>query len=73
MSVLKIIWDETFGLFVDDGALALQVVVLIALLAAAVKLGGLAPLLGGGLLILGLLAILAASLRRRTRAQARGR
>lgn len=68
MTLLKMIWDETFGLFVDDGALALQVVALIAALTAAVKLAGLPPLMAGGLLIAGLLAILAASLWRKTRA-----
>lgn len=67
MSILKMIWDETFGLFVDDEALALQVVALIAALTAAVKLAGLVPMMAGGLLIVGLLAILAASLWRKTR------
>jgi len=65
MTMMKVIWDETFGLFVDDGALALQVVVLVAALTAGVKAFGLAPLLAGGALILGLLAILAASLWRK--------
>ena len=67
MTVLKLIWDETFGLFVDDEALALQVVALIAVLTAAVKLAGLAPLAAGGLLVAGLLAILGASIWRKTR------
>ena len=67
MTILKAIWDETFGLFVDDGALALQIVILIAALAAAVKLAGLPPLLAAALLIVGLLSILAVSLRRKAR------
>ena len=67
MTILKAIWDETFGLFVDDGALALQIVILIAALTAAVKLAGLPPLLAAALLIVGLLSILAVSLRRKAR------
>lgn len=69
MSILKLIWNETFGLFVDDGALALQVVILIAALAAGVKLAGLPPLWAALLLIAGLLGILAVSLKRKTRSR----
>lgn len=68
MRILRMIWDEAFGLFVDDGALALQVVALIAALTALVKLAGLSPLVAAGLLILGLLVILASSLWRKVRA-----
>lgn len=67
VNLLKVIWDETFGMFVDDGALALQVVVLIGVLAGAVKLAGLPPLWAAPLLIMGLLGILALSLRRKVR------
>jgi hypothetical protein len=67
MTILRMIWDETFGLFVDDGALALQVVVLIAALTASVKLVGVPPLLAAMLLIVGLLGILAVSLLRKVR------
>ena len=64
MTLLRTIWDETVGMFVDDGALALQVVVLIVALTVAVKLLGLAPLLAAILVLVGCLAILAFSLRR---------
>ena len=67
MNLLKTIWDETLGMFVDDGALALQAVILIAAVAGAVKLLGLAPLFGGVLLLIGCLAALAQSLWRKTR------
>ncbi|MBI1417804.1 MAG: hypothetical protein GC146_11325 [Limimaricola sp.] len=63
LSVLK----ELFSLFVDDGNLALQVLVLIAAVTALVRLAGLAPLAAGMLLLLGCLAILAVSLRRALR------
>ncbi len=67
MNLLKVIWEETLGMFVDDGALALQAVVLIAAVTAAVKLAGLSPLWGGGLLLAGCLTVLALSLLRKTR------
>lgn len=64
MSLLVSLLGELFGLFVDDGSLALQIVGLIALVTAAVKLAGLAALWGAGLLLVGCLVILALSLRR---------
>lgn len=67
MTILRMIWAETFGLFVDDGALALQVVILIAALTAGVNLVSLPPLLAALLLIVGLLGILAVSLWRKVR------
>ena len=67
MCLISAILSELFSLFVDDGSLALQVVGLIAVVAALVKLAGLAPLWGGGLLLLGCLCILALSLARMAR------
>lgn len=67
MTLLKMIWDETLGMFVDDGALALQAVILIAAVGGAVKLLGLPPLIGGAVLLIGCLAALGLSLRRKTR------
>ena len=67
MNLLKTIWDETLGMFVDDGALALQAVILIAAVAGAVKLLGLSPLLGGAVLLIGCLVALGLSLARKTR------
>ncbi len=69
MNLLKLIWDETLGMFVDDGALALQAVILIAGITAAVKLAGLSPLLGGVLLLAGCLVVLGLSLLRKTRSR----
>ena len=64
MSTLKAILSELVGLFVDDGALALLAALLIAIVAAAVKLLAL-PALGGAILLLvGCIAILADSVRR---------
>lgn len=67
MKLLKLIWDETLGMFVDDGALALQAVVLVASVSAGVKLMGLPPLTGGLLLLAGCLVVLAFSLARKAR------
>ncbi len=66
MKPLAVIWTETLGMFVDDGALALQAVVLIASVAAAVKIMGLSPILGGVMLLAGCLAALGLSLLRKT-------
>lgn len=67
MTLLKIIWEETLGMFVDDGALALQAAVLIAAIAASVKLLSLHALLGGMLLLVGCMVVLALSLLQKTR------
>lgn len=67
MPLLTSIFRELLGLFVDDGALALHLLALIAAVAAAVRLAGLDPLLGGALLLVGCIAILALSLRRMLR------
>jgi hypothetical protein len=67
MTLLRGILTELWGLFVDDGNLAAQALALILLVAALVKLAGVAPLAAGGLLLLGCLAILALSLWRRAR------
>ena len=68
MSVIRLIGREFLGMFVDDGNLALLALVLVAAIAAAVKLLALPPLLGGALLLVGCLAILLLSVRRAARA-----
>ena len=40
MNLLRQIWDEVTGMFIDDGALATQVAVLIALVTLAIKVAG---------------------------------
>ncbi|AZO32393.1 hypothetical protein [Mesorhizobium sp. M1B.F.Ca.ET.045.04.1.1] len=64
MNVVRLILKELVGMFVDDGSLALLVLILIALITAAVKLVALPPLIGGLLLLAGCLAILSQSTRR---------
>jgi hypothetical protein len=67
MNAIRLIAKEFFGMFVDDGSLALLALVLVAVIAAAVKLVALPPLLGGALLLVGCLAILLLSVRRAAR------
>ncbi|PBB25220.1 hypothetical protein CK228_30590 [Mesorhizobium sp. WSM4312] len=68
MSVIRLVAREFLGMFVDDGNLALLALMLVAAVAAAVKLLALPPLLGGALLLVGCLAILLQSVRRAARA-----
>jgi len=68
MNAVRLVAREFLGMFVDDGNLALLVLVLVAAVAAAVKLLALPPLLGGVLLLVGCLAILLQSVRRAARA-----
>ncbi|MDE3027450.1 MAG: hypothetical protein KGH84_03520 [Paracoccaceae bacterium] len=67
MKFITSLFNEILGLFVDDGNLALQVLGLIIIVALAVYWGGLAPLVGAGVLLLGCIAILVLSLRRMLR------
>ncbi|QND58037.1 hypothetical protein [Mesorhizobium huakuii] len=68
MNAIRLVAREFFGMFVDDGNLALLALVLVAAVAIAVKLLSLPPLLGGVLLLVGCLAILLLSVRRAARA-----
>ncbi|OHV89944.1 hypothetical protein [Mesorhizobium sp. ORS 3428] len=67
MNVVRLALKELVGMFVDDGSLALLALILIALIAGAVKLLALPPLIGGMLLLVGCLAILLESTRRAAR------
>jgi hypothetical protein len=71
MNVIRLVFKELVGMFVDDGSLALLALILIALITAAVKLLALPPLIGGLLLLAGCLAILLESVRRAARGRAR--
>jgi len=67
MNAVRLIAREFFGMFVDDGNLALLALVLVAAGVAAVKLLALPPLIGGVLLLVGCLAVLLHSVRRAAR------
>lgn len=64
MSFLREFLEEAIGLFIDDGALAVLCVALIALVSALVMLLGFSALWGGILLLAGCIAILAWSVLR---------
>jgi hypothetical protein len=64
MNLLRQVWQEIVGMFIDDGALATQVAVLVALVTLAIKVLGVPPLWGASLLIPGCVAILGASVMR---------
>ena len=66
MTFIRGLFAELFGLFVDDGSLAILSLCLVAVVAALVKLTGLPALLGAALLILGSLTILSWSVYRAT-------
>ena len=69
--MIRLVFKELVGMFVDDGNLALLALILIALVTAAVKVLGLPPLVGGVLLLAGCLAILLESTRRAAGGRAR--
>lgn len=71
MTAMKTVLAELIGLFIDDGALALAAVALIAAVAAAVRWAGLPGLDGALLILFGSLLILAESLARAARVKRR--
>ena len=64
MNLLRQIWDELVGMFIDDGALATQTAILVAVVALAVKFLGISALWASALLIPGCIVILGASVMR---------
>ena len=67
MKIIRAIVTELLGLFIDDGALALFTVGLIAIVCAAIKLLEISPIIGGIALFIGYVAILAESVLRFSR------
>ena len=68
MTIARLVVKELVGMFIDDGNLALLALILIAAVTASVKLLAMPPLFGGGLLLVGCIAILIESVRRAARA-----
>ncbi|MGV8856858.1 MAG: hypothetical protein ACOH2L_19780 [Devosia sp.] len=69
MNLIKQAFEELLGLFVDDGSLALHLVLLIAAVTLAVKFASLSPLFGALAILAGCLVILVVSLRKKARGQ----
>lgn len=61
MRLVQGLIEEVFGLFIDDGNLALLSVILVAVVAALTKLLGVPPLVAAGVLLVGCLLILSVS------------
>ncbi|PBB91136.1 hypothetical protein CK215_18265 [Mesorhizobium sp. WSM3864] len=72
MKIVRLVLKELVCMFVDDGSLALLALLLIALVAGAVKLLALPPVAGGVLILIGCLAILWESTRRGARGGGKG-
>ena len=68
MNLASTIMKELFGLFVDDGSLALGVLLLVAGLALALHLG-LPPIIAGPLLFAACAALVVENVRRSARAK----
>ncbi|TAV44005.1 hypothetical protein ELI02_25640 (plasmid) [Rhizobium leguminosarum] len=67
MNILTVALKEFFGMFIDDGALALAALLLAAIVGVLVKFAHVDALLAAALLLLGCLLILAESLTRAAR------
>jgi hypothetical protein len=67
MSALGAVFRELLGLFVDDGALALEILAVVMLAAISAALISDAPLAAGAILLLGCLGVLSASVARAAR------
>jgi hypothetical protein len=67
MNMLRAVLRELIGLFVDDGALALEILAVVGLAAIAAALAPGLPLATGAVLLLGCLGILSASVARAAR------
>jgi hypothetical protein len=61
MNILRAILRELTGLFVDDGALALEILAVVTLAGIAASLMPDIPLATGGILLLGCLGVLFAN------------
>ncbi|WP_327212526.1 hypothetical protein U8Q06_27030 (plasmid) [Rhizobium beringeri] len=66
-NILKVALKEFFGMFIDDGALALAALLLIATVGVLVKFADVDALLGAALLLVGCVLILAESVARAAR------
>jgi hypothetical protein len=67
MNMLRAVAHELLGLFVDDGALALEILAVIMLAAVLAALAPDVPLVTGAFMLLGCLGVLVASLAKAAR------
>jgi hypothetical protein len=69
MTIIAELSKELFGMFVADAKLTLAMLLLVAAVAGLIGGLGVEPLLGGGILLMGILAILVFSAAREARTQ----
>lgn len=67
MTMLRELPAELIGMFAGDAWLTVCVLAVVALSAALIDLGGIEPLIGGGVLLAGCLLLLVHSVRRSSR------
>jgi hypothetical protein len=67
MTALNAIFREVAGLFVDDGALALEIIAIVLLAGVFARLLPDRPVAAGGILLIGCLAALGANVARAAR------
>lgn len=70
MTILRDVLSELFKMFVSDARLTASLLVLVLIVWVMIAATPLPPLAGGGVLVLGSLAILMASVRRAARRRA---
>ena len=70
MTILKDVLAELVGMFVGDAWLSAAILAVVALAAGLVELAHVRPLIGGGVLLLGSLAVTVDAVRRACRRQA---
>lgn len=61
MTILKDVLAELFGMFVADARLTLAILGVVALAAGLIDVGGIAPLVGGAVLLAGCLGVMIAA------------
>lgn len=64
MTLLRDVSAELIGMFVGDAGLSAAVLAVVALAAGLIEVGHVLPLVGGGVLLAGCLAVLVGAVRR---------
>lgn len=67
MTILKDVLAELFGMFLGDARLSAAIFAVVALAAGLIDLAGLDPLIGGGVLLVGCLAVMVTAVLRTAR------
>lgn len=67
MTLISAIGQQVFALFVDDGSLAIAILIWVAIVAGLISVFGVSAIVAGGLLFAGLVAILIENVLRRAR------